>query len=195
MDSTGLPAASLLLRYLPLATERIARLYVCLMLNVYGWGKLLGGQFFRKGQLPDAVAHKTIEELSGFETAWTFFGYSPGYIWFIGLAQIAGALMLLHNRTKLFGVFLLLPILTNIIVVDLFYQVPRGAMMSAVYYLALLGWVLYFNRLQIVAALRQLLKPRNSDSRYKRPVWILPVMMAVMAVILFLLEQHVVHSL
>ncbi|MCC7505098.1 MAG: hypothetical protein IT259_07350 [Saprospiraceae bacterium] len=132
--------------------ELAARIHVFLFLNVYGWGKIMGGQFYRKGHLPPEIAQQTLADATPFDLAWTFFGYSTAYIFFIGMTQILGAWLLLWNRTKLIGVAILIPVMANIVVVDTVFEVS-GAIASAIVYLFLLLLVLYINRAQVRRAL------------------------------------------
>lgn len=136
--------------------ELAARWYVFLMLTIYGIGKLAGGQFYRKGFLPPHLARKALADVSGFELAWTFMGHSPKYVAFVGLSQIVGAVLLLHSRTKLFGVAILVPILLNIIVFDVVFDVPAGALVSGSLYLSLLFFVLYANWHKVHRILREM---------------------------------------
>ncbi|MBL7827174.1 MAG: hypothetical protein JNJ57_11115 [Saprospiraceae bacterium] len=135
--------------------ELTARWYVFAMLNLYAIGKITGGQFYRKGHLPEAITQKTVDQLSGFELAWTFFGYSKFYIVFIGLAQLIGAVMLLWDRTKLLGAVLLLGILLNIIVVDFEFGVG-DAIVSAIFYFSLLLLIVGLNWKQVQTVWAQL---------------------------------------
>ena len=137
--------------------ELAARVYAATMLSVYGLGKIVGGQFYRNGALPEDVAATTLGEAGGFDLAWTFFGFSEGYIYFIGLSQLVGSAFLLFNRTKLLGVAILVPILLNIIVVDYFYSISTGAMMSAIGYLTAISFVAFCNRERIQKAIRVIL--------------------------------------
>src|SRR5688572_13883855 len=103
-------------RFAGTVAELAARWYVFIFLNIYGVAKIAGGQFYRRGHVPAEVASMTLGDASAFDLAWTFMGYSFGYILFIGLAEIAGAWLLLWERTKLLGVAILLPIMINILV-------------------------------------------------------------------------------
>jgi hypothetical protein len=75
------------------------------------------------------------------EIFWSFYSYSYTFGCIIAGLQIAGALLLLFNRTQLAGVFILLPVLANILLMDIFYQiggsvvVHASIMMLAVLYL------------------------------------------------------------
>ncbi|MEM8907278.1 MAG: hypothetical protein AAGD05_05475, partial [Bacteroidota bacterium] len=136
--------------------ELAARCHVFLLLNTYGLGKVMGGQFYRRGQLPEEIAQQTLAEVGGFDLAWTFMGYSYTYILFIGVSQIIGAWCLLWERTKFLGMAILIPILLNIIVFDLIFFEKYGALASAVNYLLLLLLVLYLNREQTLAILQKM---------------------------------------
>jgi hypothetical protein len=62
-----------------------------LFLNIYGVGKTAGGQFYRRGRLPEDVANTVLSEAAAFDLAWTFMGYSFAYILFVGVAGVLGA--------------------------------------------------------------------------------------------------------
>ncbi|GAA0725384.1 hypothetical protein GCM10009430_30950 [Aquimarina litoralis] len=121
-----------------------------MLLTTYGLGKLIGGQFHRKGNLPDEIANIPLSEVGGFDLAWSFMGYSYAYILFIGVSQLIGASLLLFERTKLYGVFVLIPILLNIIVFDAIFFDTYGAMASAVLYFLLLVLVLVLNKERLI---------------------------------------------
>lgn len=141
----------------PATFELAARWYVFLFLNIYGWGKIAGGQFYRHGRVPAEVATVTLGQASGFDLAWTFMGYSFAYILFIGLVEVLGAWLLLWEDTKLFGVALLLPVMVNIVVFDIIFLDEYGALASAVIYTLLLFFILVCNRQRVKAAVQALL--------------------------------------
>jgi hypothetical protein len=148
--------------------ELAARWYVFVMIWIYGFGKIMGQQFYRQGHLPETIANKTVSALSAFELAWTFFGYSSTYILFIGFSQVLGGILLLWNRSKLLGVAVLLPLLLNIVIVDVVYEVG-GATISALFYLVLLLYILYFNRQKVMTALQVLTPKRAAQTdRFKQ---------------------------
>jgi hypothetical protein len=158
--------------------DRVCRYYVFLFLLVYGLGKLMGGQFYRRGELPADVAALTLGEVEAFPLAWTFMGYSGAYIAFVGISQIIGALLLLHERTKLLGVTILIPILVNIIVFDIiFLNDGNAALGNAILYLLMLCAILYFNRRKVITAFNALTAPGGFEagpqvqSEVKRAGW------------------------
>ena len=134
--------------------ELVCRWYVFIFLNYYGLGKIAGMQFYRKGKLPDDVAELTLGSADAFSLAWTFMGYSFYYILFVGLPQIVGAWLLLWNKTKFFGIFILLPIMANIIIFDIIFLEKKGATVNATIYFFMLLGILWINKSQIARALK-----------------------------------------
>ncbi len=173
--------------------ELAARWYVFVFLNVYGIGKILGGQFYRRGHLPAEVAQTTLGAAGPFELAWTFMGYSFAYILFIGLAEIVGAWMLLWERTKLLGVAVLLPILVNILVFDVIFLDRYGALASATIYTCLLIVILAFNRERVAKAF-EALAPGNAAGRRPWRAMGKPALLALgLMAVLFALDQALVN--
>ena len=136
--------------------ELAARWYVCLTIGIYGVGKVMGIQFGSQESMAEDLGNLTISELTPMQIMWLFFGYSYGYGLFIGLSQVVGGLMLLHPRTKLLGITILIPILLNIIVADLFFEVLFGATLTAIWLFVLLLFVLWYERESMVAAFNAL---------------------------------------
>ena len=173
--------------------ELAARWYVFFFLNVYGIGKILGGQFYRKGNLPSEVANTTLANADAFDLAWTFMGYSQTYILFVGISQIIGAWCLLFNRTKLIGVVILVPILLNIIVFDLIFLDMLGALVSASIYFTLLLTILYFHR-PIVIEVFKILTKRKEKNATSLPEALKTVLIAGgIMIIIFILDQLLVN--
>ncbi len=173
--------------------ELAARWYVFFFLNVYGIGKIMGGQFYRKGHLPAEVANTTLANTEAFDLAWTFMGYSQAYILFVGIAQIIGAWCLLFKRSKLIGVVILIPILLNIIVFDLIFLDMLGALVSASIYFILLLTILYFQRSTIIEIFKLLTtrkeKTTNSISETVKTILIAGGIM----ILIFILDQLMVN--
>lgn len=169
--------------------ERVCRYYVCIFLLLYGVGKLAGGQFYRRGQLPEEVANTTLGEALPFDLAWTFMGYSGAYVAFIGVSQVIGALLLLNRRTTLLGVTILIPIMLNIVVFDIIFLDAYGALASAVIYLLLLLLILYFNRDLVKKAFRALTQVQAKVEGARKARWQMHVMVFTLMGILFGFNQ------
>lgn len=106
----------------------IVRYGAALLLLLYGFAKINGSQF----TILDSELDKPMGQVSGFWLTWYYFGFSKLYGTFLALAQMLGAMLLTFRRTTLLGASLLLPILGNIVLIDLCYGVDVGATFVAV---------------------------------------------------------------
>ena len=175
--------------------ELVCRWYVFIFLNVYGLGKIAGGQFYPKGQLPPEIAKTPLEHVSAFDLGWTFMGYSYAYILFIGFSQVIGAWFLLWNRTKLLGVGILIPIMLNIIIFDLIFLNGTGPTANATIYFLMLLYILYFNKMQVIAALQALTMNVPQESlTWKKRIPIIVLVLIIMGMV-FWIDQFLVDLL
>ena len=110
-------------------TRTILRFVVALLVITYGFAKLNGSQF----TILDSELDKPMGQVSGFWLTWYYFGYSKFYGNFIALIQVIGGILLMFRRTTLLACCLLLPLIGNIILIDLFYAIDLGAMLVAVF--------------------------------------------------------------
>ncbi len=173
--------------------EITCRLYVFFFLTVYGIGKIIGGQFYTASSIPDEVALMPIGLVPDFELAWTFMGRSFGYILFIGLAEIIGAFLLLFNKTKLIGTLILVPIMVNVIVFDIFFLDEYGALAGATLYLLMLLTILVINKEKMSFILKELLNskvPLNTSSKEKI---LKHLIVLVIIVLIFIGDQLIVN--
>ncbi|HBH47535.1 MAG TPA: hypothetical protein DDX98_02795 [Bacteroidales bacterium] len=169
------------------------RIYVFIILNIYALGKLMGGQFYTPDSIPEVVYHTSLGEASNFDLAWTFMGRSYGYILFIGITQIVGSWLLLFNRTKLIGTLILIPVMANIIVFDIFFLDKYGALASASIYFIMLISILLFNASQVRSALIKLIGPSKKFKQLKMASISKILLALVMVGIIFLLDQLLVN--
>ncbi|MEL6721346.1 MAG: hypothetical protein AAFP82_21785, partial [Bacteroidota bacterium] len=173
--------------------ELAARIYVWITLSIYGSGKIMGGQFYRAGQLPEEIAQLPLAEIKDFDLAWTFFGYSTLYIFFIGISQLIGALLLLFERTKLLGIAILIPILLNIIIVDIAFKISWGATTSAIMYLLALIYVLYCNKERVIGAFQKLTQKRITDTPFQQKKWLRIIIAIGIFAGIFFVEQQLLN--
>ena len=123
-----------------------ARWIAAVICFTYGFAKLNGSQF----TILDSELARPMGEVSGFWLTWYYFGFSPAYGTLIALVQIGGGLLLTLPRTAVAGALVLLPVVVNIILTDIFFGV--GALpMSALLLVCLLVVVLPQTR-RLVAA-------------------------------------------
>ena len=114
------------------------RYYAAFMLLSYGFAKVMGAQF----TVLDSQLAKPMGEVSGFWLTWYYFGYSAVYSSLVAWTQILGAMLLCFGRTALIGALLLLPVMVNILGIDLWvirFPLTSGALQNAIYvFLAIL---------------------------------------------------------
>ena len=122
------------------------RFVVSSFIILYGFAKLNGSQF----TILASELDKPMGQVSGFWLTWYYFGYSPVYGNFLGLVQILGGVLLMFRKTTLLGSCILVPVVTNIILIDIFYRIDLGALLIAfLMEFALIG-ILTFHRHELL---------------------------------------------
>lgn len=122
--------------------QGIIRYFIAFEISCYGFAKILRTQF----TTPYSMADMPVGSLTGFELTWSYFGYSYTFAVILGMLQIGGAILLLFRRTSLLGVFVLLPVMVNIVLINVFYHIAIGAFMISLaitfglIYLLMLRW-------------------------------------------------------
>lgn len=158
--------------------NRIVRWLAAAVILIYGFAKINGSQF----TILDSELDKPMGRVSGFWLTWYYFGYSPVYGTFLALVQIAGAMLLTFRRTALLGACLLVPVLGNIVLIDLNYGVAPDATLVAILLLAAMLGIIAPHRRELV---NLFLPPRPNaprDSRLKAStMWILRLAMLGLA--------------
>lgn len=105
---------------------RVARWLAAVLMITYGFAKLTGSQF----TVLDSELSKPMGEVSGFWLTWYYFGSSTIYGTVIALVEIGGGLLLVWPRTALIGALVLLPVVGNIILMDILFGI--GALPASV---------------------------------------------------------------
>ncbi len=95
---------------------------------LFGWKKIFKLQF----QVPLSMLSQPFNELSGEWLTWAYFGYSYPFGLLVAFAQLGGAMLLLFPKTRLLGVFILLPVLINILFINVFYHLNAGALLQSI---------------------------------------------------------------
>jgi hypothetical protein len=95
------------------------RYFCAFMLYMYGTSKLLHLQF----NLQSELAQRAIGSLNGYQLTWYYFGVSRVYACILGLTQVAGATLLLFRKTTLMGALAMLPVMANILLINMFILV------------------------------------------------------------------------
>ena len=164
--------------------QGLIRYGVAFDLAEFGWAKIFHLQLV----MPMSKLDLPYNSFSPSDLFWNFFSYSYLLGCIIAALQIAGAMLLLFHRTRLVGVFILLPVLANILLMDIFYQigysvvVHTSIMMAGILYFL----VIEFNRLKefFYAATNRL--PELHFSRYVK--WI--IRLSIIYIPLLLIAMH-----
>jgi uncharacterized membrane protein YphA (DoxX/SURF4 family) len=97
------------------------RVLLCTIMIRYGMAKLVPMQFpplwLGRYDVP-------LGEMSPMGLLWTFMGHSPVYSTFAGAAEVVGAVLLLWRRTHVIGALILIAVMTNVVLLNLCYDVP-----------------------------------------------------------------------
>ncbi|MHA4812473.1 hypothetical protein ACX0G9_30550 [Flavitalea flava] len=101
---------------------------IALDLAMIGLQKWFGLQ----AHTPIALLDGPFSGFSGEDLSWAYFGRSPAFLNVIGGFQILGSLFLVFPRTRLVGVFALLPVMLNICLMNCFYHFYPGEIGHAV---------------------------------------------------------------
>ena len=156
----------------------IIRYWLAFTISTYGFAKIFRTQF----TTPDFIKDMPMGEVGGFYLTWYYFGYSYTLSVIIALLQIGGSILLLFRRTTLLATMVLLPVMVNIVLINMFYSIAVGAFVvsglltSALIYLLLLD----FEKLKAAfwAVTDQLPSIRVGNGWIKSLVRLLPVLAA-----------------
>lgn len=117
--------------------------YICAwFLFFYGISKIAGHQL----QLPASFAQQPVGSLSGYNLTWYYFSYSPAYRDIVAVIQILSATLLLFRKTTLFAAMMMLPVMANIVMINVFYWIGPGAMGTSLFITCALLLILWRER-------------------------------------------------
>ena len=95
---------------------------------IYGVGKITGFQ----GKTKSLAETAQLENLSPAQVMWYFLFLVKGYTYFIGLAQIIPAILLLFKKTRFIGSILYLCVVMNIFAINIFFSIiPQTLILSS----------------------------------------------------------------
>ena len=166
------------------------RYFCAFMLYMYGISKLLHLQFDMQSQL----ARQAVGSLTGYQLTWFYFGFSRVYACVLGLAQVLGATLLLFRKTTLLGTLAMFPVITNILLINMFIMVNDYGpyIISALICLSLLI-ILWYHRAALVSLLWSSQNNEEVGSRGTQ-MWIrLVIVLAATTIMLSgaILQHHV----
>jgi len=164
--------------------QGLIRFGVAYDLASFGWEKICHLQLM----VPSSWLDRPYSDFLPSELFWTFFSHSYLFSCIIAGIQILGAMLLLFRRTRLVGVFILLPVLANILLMDIFYQIGDSVVVHAS--IMMLGTLYFlfieFDRLkEFFFATKDRLPPLNV-SRYLK----IAIRLSIIYVPLLLIAMH-----
>ncbi|SHN33943.1 hypothetical protein [Chitinophaga sp. CF418] len=98
----------------------------------FGWQKI----FHLQMVVPLGILDLPFNSLDGETLTWAYFRRSYPFTVSIAISQMASAYLLLWPRTRLLGLICMVPILLNIILIDVFYHLPTGVLLHAIILMA-----------------------------------------------------------
>lgn len=167
----------------------IARVLLAWTLVSYGWAKLTDGQF----GVTDATMEMALKDIDLFRLSWYMADHQP-FKSFVGVSQILAGILILFNRTVIFGGFMAIPIWANILIWDMTFMglyTPFTVRLS--FYLLLTFLILWYHRKRILPALQ--LCSNDVSFKFRYPIWtylILPIL-AVCLEFLGAIPSAIIH--
>jgi hypothetical protein len=158
------------------------------LLFIYASSKLLGRQF----TLAPGTSLRPVGSLTGYQLAWFYYSYSHVYAVILGLVQLGGGALLLFRKTALLGAALMLPVMTNILMINVFFHIAWGALCTSAFIFASMLAILwpYRHELAGVFWINQSCEPANLR-RYYRLTAALVVLLAITLMGLGMWLSHV----
>jgi hypothetical protein len=139
----------------------------------YGFGKMNGDQF---GHRSVDILNTPLKDVDKFHLAWHLFSLDKTFDIVVGFTQIIGAVLIVINRTVLVGALLLLPILGQILLIDIAFTTN---MFGAALPIRLCGMILsdvlilFYYKDRLLLVWNNLTKGTTTAFRYQWWVFIL----------------------
>ena len=141
----------------------------------FGWKKVFGLQF----AVPEQIAAIPMNKQSGEWLTWFYFGHSLTYGLIVAAIQVGGSFLLLFRKTWLFGAIILFPLMFNLSLINIFYQMNAGALWQAISLTTSLLFLLLIERKKFVVFF---FKTDFSQSHFGKPALRNVIRFALMAV-------------
>jgi hypothetical protein len=122
--------------------QGVLRYAIALDLSMFGWQKIFHLQFIT----PLAMLDEPFSSLSGEWLTWSYFGHSYPFVVVVALLQIGGSWLLLFSRTRLLAIFVLMPVMINIVLIDFFYGLETIVLVHACIHTTALLYLLLYER-------------------------------------------------
>jgi hypothetical protein len=140
--------------YLNVGTQR----YILgLFMIFYGIPKLFGAFFDYQLFALDSK----LRDVSEFELAWYYFGKNRWQELFAGIMEFVPGILLLHRRTYYVAALILLPVTSQVFILNFFFKIGGVTLPAATILLACNAYIIYSEKERIVRFFRSLDFSRN----------------------------------
>lgn len=125
----------------------LLRYWIAFLLLDFGFQKIFEVNFNYSYHIDDSL----VNSLTGPELTWKYYGFSYGLSVIVAFFQIIGSIFLLFRRTLLLGVLILLPVMLNIVLINIFYNIGPITLFTSI--LITLGLVNIFlqHRVKVIS--------------------------------------------
>jgi uncharacterized membrane protein YphA (DoxX/SURF4 family) len=137
----------------------VVRYFLAYIFLVYGFAKVFHNQFYSTQSTLDTP----LGDISGIELTWRFFGYSYALTLFVAASQIAGSILLFFRRTTTLAALVLLPVISNIVIVNFTHKIP--VKLYSIIYLIMVCYLLFLDRERLLALVARARPPAGAPSR------------------------------
>lgn len=125
----------------------LLRYWLALHISIFGFEKLMGINFAPSFHANDTPAGL----LNGQELTWVYYSYSYGISIVVAFFQIVGSYLLLFRKTILGGIAMLLPVMFNILLINIFYGIGPTTAFTALIMVLGLAYLLFQRKEEIMA--------------------------------------------
>jgi uncharacterized membrane protein YphA (DoxX/SURF4 family) len=160
------------------------------LLFSYGISKLAGWQF----SISPDIAKNPIGALSGFQLTWYYYSYSHFYARILGVTQLVGGVLLLFRKTAVLGAAVMLPMIANILMINLFFHIAVGAECTAAIIFVSMLALLWRERREIVGLFWSRQPTEADRSRRFHRVMAALILLIVFAQTIFIVSMRRRHQ-
>jgi hypothetical protein len=171
----------------------IVRFYLGIMMLEYGFIKII------KLQFPAPSLSRLLQpygDSSPMGLAWTYIGYSTGFNYFAGIAEVSCGLLLLFRRTAVLGALLGVVVAGNIMVINYCFDVPVKLLSTALVVMSIFLLLRDAERLVNVFILNKTALPANlSPHRFKKRWKNITLIVVKCLIIIYVLAGNITNDI
>jgi hypothetical protein len=168
------------------------RYYLAFNLIAYGSRKVFKSQF----PVPNIYRlTETYGQSSPMGLAWTFLGYSKGFNYFMGWAEIIGGLLLLFRKTKTFGALFCMTVTANIVAINFCFDVPVKIFSSMLFLMTVFIAAPDIQRLFQFFILNRISRLKSYGPSIKSGKWKTPLLAIKTVFIFYMLYTYTIQAI